>query len=162
MIPLLLAGAFTMMKVVEHATSDHVHGGLDSATSVWVDVTGTGVYVAFAAVAGVNALVTVLLARRRELAVLRLAGATRARTLAVLIWEAGVVTVTGLMVAAAVAGAVLPPVVHAESGTWMPYPPAGQLAIVGLAAAVLVGLGTAVPAAIVLRRSPVESVAVAL
>jgi putative ABC transport system permease protein len=136
-------------------------GQPDAAASVRLDTTGTAVDVTFAAVAAVNTLVMVLLARRRELAAQRLADATLARTLAVVICEAVVVTGTGLMVAAVVAGATLLPMPHATLGTWVAYLAPGQLAAVIGVAAALVGLGSVVPAAAVLRRPPVESVAVA-
>jgi hypothetical protein len=89
LVPLLIAVAFTLVKVVRHATSEHVHGVPDAAASVWLDTTGTAVYVTFAAVAAVNTLVMVLLARRRELAVQRLAGATlaaRSRSSSARLW----------------------------------------------------------------------------
>lgn len=161
LVPLVLAVAFTLVQLLQHATSVHVHGKPDPVADVWVNFSGTAVYVTFAAVAAVNTLVTVLLARRRELAVVRLAGASRARTLAIVICEAVVVTGTGLTLAAGVAAATLLPILHASLGTWMPYLQPDPLAGIVLTAAAVVGLGTAVPAAAVLRRPAVESVALA-
>lgn len=160
LVPLVLAVAFTTMKVVQHATSAHVHGVPDPSADLWIDYSGTAVYVLFAAVAAVNTLATVLLDRRRELAVIRLVGATRRRALAVVICEALVVTGTGLVAAAGVAAAVLLPILHATLGTWLPYLPPGELVVGLLGVAGLVGFGTAVPAAVSMRRPPVESVAV--
>ena len=54
-------------------------------TDVWLENSATGSYVAFAAIAAVNSLVTVVLARRREPAILRLVGGTRAHTLRVVV-----------------------------------------------------------------------------
>jgi putative ABC transport system permease protein len=161
LVPLVLAVAFTLVQVLQHSTSEHVHRAPESAAAVWLNFSGTAVYVTFASVAAVNTLVTVLLARRRELAVIRLAGAGRARTLAIVLCEAVVVTGTGLVMAAGVAAATLLPILHASLGTWVPYLQPGPLAGIVLTAAAVVGLGTAVPAAVVLHRPAVESVALA-
>ncbi len=160
LVPLVLAIAFAVVKVVTHTTSVHVHGVPDPAAQVWTEYSGTAVYVAFAAVAAVNTLATVLLARRRELAVTRLVGASRARALAVVVCEALVVTVTGLVVGTVVAMATMVPMLHGMLGTWTPYLPPGQLAAGFAAVTGLVLLGTAVPALVAMRRPPVESVAV--
>ncbi|MEV4813188.1 ABC transporter permease [Micromonospora avicenniae] len=160
LVPLVLAIAFAMVKVVAHTTSVHVRGAPEPAAQVWTEYSGTAVYVAFAAVAAVNTLVTVLLARRRELAVTRLVGASRLRMLAVIVCEALMVTVTALLVGTVVAMVTLVPMLHGILGTWMPYLPPGQLAV-GLAAVIgLVLLGTVVPALVAMRRPPVESLAV--
>jgi putative ABC transport system permease protein len=95
LVPLVLAVAFAVVKVVTHTTSARMHGVPDPEPQLWTEYTGTGVYVVFAAVAAVNTLATVLLARRRELAVIRLVGASRVRALGVVICEASVVMVTG-------------------------------------------------------------------
>jgi putative ABC transport system permease protein len=160
LVPLVLAVAFAAVKVLAHTTSARVRGVPDPAPDLWTDYTGTGVYVVFAALAAVNTLATVLLARRRELAVVRLVGASRIRVLGVVICEATVVMVTGLAVAAAVALVTAVPMLHGALGTWRPYLPPGYLAVGVAAVAGLVGLGTAVPALMAMRRPPVESVAV--
>jgi putative ABC transport system permease protein len=160
LVPLVLAVAFAAVKVVTHTTSARVHGVPDPAPELWTEYTGTGVYVVFAAVAAVNTLATVLLARRRELAVIRLVGASRVRALGVVICEASVVMVTGLVVAVVVALVTVVPMLHGVLGTWRPYLPPGYLAAGVAAVAALVGLGTAVPALVAMRRPPVESVAV--
>ncbi|WP_406036451.1 ABC transporter permease [Micromonospora sp. NBC_00898] len=160
LVPLVLAIAFAIVKVVTHTTSVHVHGAPDPAAQVWTEYSGTAVYVAFAAVAAVNTLVTVLLARRRELAVTRLVGASRVRALAVVVCEALMVTVTALAVGTVVAMVTVVPMLHGMLGTWMPHLPPGQLAV-GLATVIgLVLLGTVVPALVAMRRPPVESLAV--
>ncbi|WP_405429617.1 FtsX-like permease family protein [Micromonospora sp. NBC_00617] len=160
LVPLVLAIAFATVKVLTHTTSVHVHGTPDPPASVWTEYSGTAVYVAFAAVAAVNTLVTVLLARRRELAVTRLVGASRMRALTVVAGEALMVTVTALAVGTVVAMVTVVPMLHGMLGTWMPYLPTGQLTI-GVAAVVgLVLLGTVVPALVAMRRPAVESLAV--
>ncbi|MBO4209837.1 FtsX-like permease family protein [Micromonospora echinofusca] len=160
LVPLVLAIAFAMVKVVVHTTSGHVHGRPDRAAEVWTDYSGTAVYVAFAAVAAVNTLVTVLLSRRRELAVTRLVGASRVRALAVIVCEAQIVTLTAVVVGTVVAMVTMVPMLHGMLGTWTPHLPPGQLTL-GLAVVVgLVLLGTVAPALVVTRRRPVESLVV--
>jgi putative ABC transport system permease protein len=154
LVPLVLAGAFATVKVAVHTTVAHA-GRPD--TDRWLDYSGTSVYTAFAAVAALTTLVTVVLARRRELAISRLVGATRARALGVVICEALVVTVTGLGAAAAAAAATLLPTLHTAVGTWVPYLPGWVLADGVLGMAAVVGLGMVVPAAFLLRGAPIDA-----
>jgi putative ABC transport system permease protein len=158
LVPLTLAIAFAAVKVIMLKTVEHETGTAPPAADRWLEYSGTGVYVAFAAVAAVNTLVTVVLARRRDLAVTRLAGATRGRALAVVICEALLVTGTALVVGAAVAATTTLPMLHTALGTWMPWLPAGWLLIGVLGTAALVLAGTALPAALAMRRPPIEVV----
>jgi putative ABC transport system permease protein len=156
LVPLTLAVAFAAVKVAWYSTAAHVTGVPGSAADRWLEFSGTAVYAAFAAIAAVNTLVTIVLARRRDLAVTRLAGGTRGHTLAVVFCEALVVTGTALVVATGVATATLLPLLHTGLGTWLPWlPPSWLLAgVAGTAALVLAG--TALPAALALRRPPIE------
>jgi putative ABC transport system permease protein len=160
LVPLVLAVGFATIKVAMHTTAAHVHGVPDPAPDIWLDYSGTAVYVAFAAVAALNTLVTVMLSRRGEIAANRLAGATRARVLAVATCEALVVTCTALLTAVAVATATLVPLLHTALGTWLPYLPVGWLLGGGLGVLVLVGLGTVLPAALLQRRPAIEAAGV--
>ncbi|GGQ87806.1 FtsX-like permease family protein [Couchioplanes azureus] len=156
LVPLTLAIAFTAVTLVRSATTAHVTGVAAPAAERWLEFCGTGAYTAFAAIAAVNTLVTGILARRRDLAVTRLTGGTRGRTLAVVICEALVVTGTALAVAAAVAAVTLLPLLHTALGTWKPWLPGSWLAA-GIAGVVtLVAAGTVLPAALALRRPPIE------
>ncbi|MFG1995513.1 FtsX-like permease family protein [Actinoplanes sp. NPDC048988] len=158
LVPLTLAIAFTAVKVIILKTTEHATGTPAPAAETWLEYTGTAVYVAFAAVAAVNTLVTVVLARRRDLAVIQLAGATRGRALAVVICEALLVTGTALVVGAAVAATTTLPMLHTALGTWTPHVPATWLLTGVLATAALVLAGTALPAALAMRRPPIEVV----
>ncbi|SNY73452.1 FtsX-like permease family protein [Paractinoplanes atraurantiacus] len=158
LVPLTLAIAFTAVKVIVLQTTEHETGTAPPAADRWLEYTGTAVYVAFAAVAAVNTLVTVVLARRRDLAVTRLAGATRGRALRVVICEALLVTGTALVVGAAVAATTTVPLLHTALGTWTPWMPATWLLTGVLATAALVLAGTALPAALAMRRPPIEVV----
>jgi putative ABC transport system permease protein len=137
-------------------TPAHVTGVPQPADELWTDYSGTAVYAAFAAVAALNTLINATVARRRDLAVTRLAGGSRGRVLAVVFCEALLVTATSLMVAAVVAGTTLLPMLHTSLGTWWPWMPASYLIAGVLATTVLVLAGTVVPAAAGMRRPAVE------
>jgi putative ABC transport system permease protein len=158
LVPLTLAIAFTAVKVIMLKTVEHETGAAPAAADRWLEYSGTAVYVAFAAVAAVNTLVTVVLSRRRDLAVTQLAGATRRRALAVVICEALLVTGTAVTVGAAVAAVTTLPMLHTALGTWVPRVPAGWVAGGVLGTTLLVLAGTALPAALAMRRPPIEVV----
>lgn len=144
--------------MLTHTTTTHVTGVAERAADLWTEYSGTAVYTAFAAVAALNTLITVILSRRRDLAVAQLAGGTRTRVLGVVVCEALLVTGTGLLLAAAVAGTTLLPLLHTALGTWWPWMPARYLVVGVAGVAVLVLAGTAVPAALAMRRPPIEVV----
>jgi putative ABC transport system permease protein len=158
LVPLTLAIAFTAVKVIMLKTVEHETGTVPPAADRWLEYSGTSVYVAFAAVAAVNTLVTVVLARRRDLAVTQLAGATRRHALAVVICEALLVTGTALVVGAAVAATTTLPLLHTALGTWTPWVPLSWLLIGVAGTTALVLAGTALPAALAMRRPPIEVV----
>jgi putative ABC transport system permease protein len=158
LVPLTLAIAFTGVKVILLRTAEHVHGEPGPAAERWLEYSGTAVYVAFATVAAVNTLVTVVLSRRRDLAVSQLAGATRGRALEVVVCEALLVTTTALVAAAVVALTTTVPILHTALGTWTPWLPASWLLTGVPATAALVLAGTALPAALAMRRPPIEVV----
>ena len=158
LVPLTLAVAFAAVTITRSATTTHVTGVTAPAAERWLEFSGTGTYASFAAIAALNALITLVLARRRDLAVTRLAGGTRGRTLAVVVCEALMVTGTALVVATAVAAVTLLPLLHTTLGTWMPWLPAGWLAAGVAGTAALVFAGTVLPAAVALRRPPIEVV----
>jgi putative ABC transport system permease protein len=158
LVPLTLATAFAGVKMAQIATVTHLTGIAPQPGDRWLEYSGTSVYVAFAAVAALNTLITVVLSRRRDLAVVRLAGATRVRALGVVICEALTVTGTGLVVAAVVAATTLLPMLHAGLGTWVPWMPVGYWLGGAFGVAALVLAGTAVPAALAMRRPAIEAV----
>jgi putative ABC transport system permease protein len=150
MVPLTLAVAFAAIQVLLQTTPAHVTGVPSSADELWTDYTGTAVYAIFAAVAALNTLINTTVARRRDLAVTRLAGGTRGRVLGVVFCEALLVTGLSLVVAAVVAVTTALPILHT---LWMPasYVISGVLLTVGL-----VLVGTVLPAAAGMRRPAVE------
>ncbi|MFI5956630.1 FtsX-like permease family protein [Cryptosporangium sp. NPDC051539] len=151
-VPLVLAAAFATIKIAVHTTAEHVTGHPEPAADVWLDYSGTAVYVVFATVAALTTLITVVLGRRRELALLRLAGATRSSALGVIVCEALVVTVTGLLVAAGAAAATLLPML--PTAPYLP-PPVVVAGVLGVALVVTAGM--AIPALGVMRRPAIAS-----
>ena len=158
LVALLLAVAFAMVKVASHETIQHVTGARASAAELWTEYSGTAVYTGFAAVAALNTLITVTLARRRALAVIRLAGGTRTGVLTIVTCEALIVIVAGLVAGVGIATTTLAPLLHTTIGTRLPWLPAWELVAGVLAVAAVVLAGTVVPAALAMRRPPIEAV----
>jgi putative ABC transport system permease protein len=156
LIPLVLAIAFAAVKVAAHTTAAHVTAAGDPEAALWMDYSGTSIYSTFAAIAALNTLITVIVGRRRDLAVTRLAGAARRRVVSVVICEAVIVVATALFLAAVVAAVTLLPLLYASLGTWVPYLPAPYLVVGVIATAAVVAAGTVAPAAVLTRRPTIE------
>lgn len=158
-VPLVLAGAFAAVKVGMHTTSTHVSGVSGTTADAWTDYSGTVIFVAFAAVAALNSLVTVSVNRRREIATMQLVGGSRRCMIGMVLVEAGVVTVVAAPLAALVAGTTLAPMLHTTLGRWLPsYPPV--LPLVAVAALALVtATGMAAPVMAMTRTAPVDVIA---
>ena len=105
---------------------------------VWITLAVVGVIVAYAALSLINALVAALAGRRRELMLLRLAGATRRQVRRMLETEALVIAGVGLVAGTAVAVAGLIPLAIATAGSPLPSGPVWVFAAVVLGVAALV------------------------
>ena len=80
---------------------------------------------AFTSIAVVNTLIMIALRRRRELALLRLVGATPRQVRSMARWEAVLIITIGLGIGLAIAATALLPLSHALTGGLVPtYPPA--------------------------------------
>jgi putative ABC transport system permease protein len=122
----------------------------DLELNAWANNVMAAVLGGFAAVAAVNTLVMVVLDRRREVSLLRLAGTTRRQILRMLRWEALVVTAAGITIGAAIAGATLLPLARGTTGGTPYIAPAPAFAMAG--GTVLLGLlATGLPARALLR-----------
>jgi putative ABC transport system permease protein len=161
LIPLVLAGSFAGVKVGVYGTVEHATGVRPPAADMWLEYSGTAIFVAFAVIGAINTLLTVSVGRERELAVMRLAGATRARVLAVWACEAVLVLGTVVVLAAGVALTTLVPMTYTAFDS-LPFVPPGQLALMVLAGAAVVGAGTVLPAAVLVRKPPIASVRVSM
>ncbi|MFE7528152.1 FtsX-like permease family protein [Kitasatospora sp. NPDC057542] len=125
----------------------------DLELSGWANTVMAAVLGGFAAVSAANTLVMTVLDRRREVALLRLAGTTRRQVRGMMRWEALLVAATGLAVGAVIAGVTLVPVARGVANS-APYVPP-MLAVPLAAGAVLLCLGaTGLPARALLRTRP--------
>ena len=126
---------------------------------MWTDYSGTAIYAAFAGVAALNCLVTVVVNRRRDLAAMQLLGADRRTLVRMTLVEAVVVSATATVLAAGVASITLAPMLYTSLGRWLPYfPPLVPVAGVVLMACIVIA-GMVVPAAAVTRVAPIHVVA---
>nr|BFD94271.1 ABC transporter permease [Kitasatospora sp. Xyl93] len=126
----------------------------DLEISGWANTVMAAVLGGFAAVSAANTLVMTVLDRRREVALLRLAGTTRGQVRGMMRWEALLVASTGLAVGAVIAGLTLVPVARGVANA-APYVPP-MLALPLAAGAVLLCLAaTGMPVRALLRTRPV-------
>ncbi|MFJ9844963.1 ABC transporter permease [Kitasatospora sp. NPDC101155] len=125
----------------------------DMELNGWANTVMAAVLGGFAAVTAANTLVMMVLDRRREVALLRLAGTTRRQVRGMLRWEALLVAAAGLTLGGVIAWITLVPVARGVAGT-APYVPA-TLVVPLAAGAVLLCLGAAgLPAWALLRTRP--------
>jgi putative ABC transport system permease protein len=124
--------------------------------AAWVAYLMIGMLMAFIAIAAANSLVMAVGERSRELAQLRLVGATSRQVTRMVRWEALAVIGFGVLIGVAVAAATLVPFSLALADTALPYLP--WQVVAGVAAgALLLGLGASeLPTRNALRRDPVE------
>ena len=128
------------------------------AVDTWITLAVVGVIVAYAAMSLVNSLVAALGRRRRELALLRLAGATRRQIRAMLEAEALLIGAIGSIAGTAVAIAGLIPLSVATAGSPIPSGPVWVFLAVLVVIAALVLLPTLVVTRTTLRTQKVADV----
>ena len=129
------------------------HIAADLATSAWLNKLLIGVMVGYAALAAANTMVMAALARGRELAVLRLAGATRRQVARMVNAEQAGLLGVAVVLGGAIAALTLTAVVHALTGDLVPYvPPRGGLVVLG-GTALLALTTTVLPVRRLLRAS---------
>src|SRR5689334_16974971 len=113
---------------------------------------------AFTSIAVVNTLVMIALRRRRELALLRLTGATTRQVRSMARWEALLIITVGLGIGLAIAATALLPLSRAFTGGFRPYAPAGWLAAILGVSAFLALVALSVPTRRALRAQPAEAI----
>ena len=113
---------------------------------------------AFTSIAVVNTLIMIALRRRRELALLRLTGATTRQVRSMARWEAILIITMGLGTGLAIAATALLPLSQAFTGGFRPYAPAGWLAAILGVSALLALVAMSVPTRRVLRTQPAEMI----
>jgi putative ABC transport system permease protein len=128
----------------------------DLAISAWLNKLLVGVMVGYAALAAANTMVVAALARRRELAVLRLVGVTRGQVKRMVHAEQAGLLGVAVLLGAAIALATLTMVVRSVTGEPVPYvPPLGWAAVIG-GTTLLALLTTVLPIGRLLRVPPIE------
>ena len=142
--------------------SDAYQTGLDAnlVQNAWTNQIIIGVLLVYVVIAAVNALFMSALARRREFAVLRLAGTTRRQVIRMVRLEQTFLLGLALVLGGAIAAATLIPMVKGITGSATPYIPLiGWVAVIG-GIIVLGGAATIVPVRRVLRTRPVEAIGI--
>jgi putative ABC transport system permease protein len=133
----------------------------DRDTNRWLTPLFVAIIFAFTSIAVVNTLVMIALRRGRELALLRLTGATRRQVRSMARWEAVLTVAIGLGTGLAIAATALLPLSHALTGGYRPYVPGTELASILGVLAVLALLALALPTRRALRARPITAVGVA-
>src|SRR3954471_7634298 len=129
-----LASRFPGLRVRTHASLASADKA-DRETNRWLGPLFVAIIFAFTSIAVVNTLVMIALRRGRELALLRLTGATNRQVRSMARWEAALIVAIGLGVGLLIAATALLPLSHALTGTLSPTVPIGQLAaILGVSA----------------------------
>ncbi|GIJ61166.1 FtsX-like permease family protein [Virgisporangium aurantiacum] len=132
----------------------------DLAVSAWLNKLLVGVMVGYAALAAANTMVIAALARRRELAVLRLVGVTRRQARRMVNAEQAGLLGVAVLTGATIALVTLALVVRSVTGEPVPYvPPLGWVAVIG-GTALLALLTTVLPIGRLLRVPPIEHMGV--
>ena len=128
----------------------------EATMAAWVNLLGLLVIVGYLIVAVVNSLVVATNVRRREIALLRLVGMTRAQVLRAMRWEALMTVVCAVLLGTVVGG--LPLVVQAFGFLGSLVPAGSPLIYTAIVAgAVLVGVPSVMlPVRLALRRSAVN------
>jgi putative ABC transport system permease protein len=131
----------------------NVQSGLD--VEGWINYLLAALAIAYAAIAAVNTLVASVLGRRREFAVQRLAGATRAQVTRMLLVESGIVAVASLVLGTLIAGISVVSMAFAV-GSIVPSGPIWVfLAVVG-ATFLIVWPATAIAARHAMKHQPIH------
>jgi putative ABC transport system permease protein len=132
----------------------------DRPSGTAINYLALGLIVAFAGIAMVNTLAMAVAGRSRELALLRLAGATRRQVLRMLRWETLAFALIATVLGAAIAALTLTAYSAGMTGSPVPHvPPLGAAAIVAVAA-LLALLSVTLPARTSLRTPPAETITV--
>jgi putative ABC transport system permease protein len=114
---------------------------------------------AFTSIAVINTLIMIALRRGRELALLRLVGATPRQVRSMARWEAALILAIGLGVGLAIAATALLPLGHAFN-VGLPYVPARPFAAIIGGTALLAILALSLPTRHALHARPIEAIGV--
>jgi putative ABC transport system permease protein len=129
----------------------------DQETNRWLGPLFVAIIFGFTSIAVVNTLVMIALRRGRELALLRLSGATRRQVRSMARWEAALIVTIGLGVGLAIAAAALLPLSHALTGELRPHIPADSLAAILGVSTLLAFAALTLPTRRALRARPIAA-----
>jgi putative ABC transport system permease protein len=129
----------------------------DRETNRWLGPLFVAIIFAFTSIAVVNTLVMIALRRNRELALLRLSGATKRQVRSMARWEAALIVAIGLGVGLAIAATALVPLTHSLTGGLQPYVPLRQLGLILGGSSVLAVIALAIPTRRALRTRPIAA-----
>jgi putative ABC transport system permease protein len=132
----------------------------DRELNRWLGPFFVAMIFAFTSIAVFNTLMMIALRRRRELALLRLVGATPRQVRSMARWEAILIITIGLGIGLAIAATALLPLSHALTGGFRPYAPAGWFAAILGVSALLALVALSVPTRRALRTRPVEAIGI--
>jgi putative ABC transport system permease protein len=132
----------------------------DREINRWLGPFFVALIFAFTSIAVLNTLIMIALRRGRELALLRLVGATSRQVRSMARWEAALIIAIGLGVGLAIAAAALLPLSDAVTGGLGPYVPPGSLAAILGVSALLALFALALPTRRALRARPIEAIGV--
>src|SRR3954447_5595578 len=153
-----LASRFPGLRVRTHASLASADEA-DRETNRWLGPLFVAIIFAFTSIAVVNTLVMIALRRGRELALLRLTGATNRQVRSMARWEAALIVAIGLSVGLAIAATALVPLSHSLTGDLRPYIPVRQLAAILGVSTLLAVVALAVPTRRALRKRPITALA---
>ncbi|WP_232663221.1 FtsX-like permease family protein [Pseudonocardia sp. TRM90224] len=134
--------------------------GVQSALDVeaWINYLLAFLAFAYAAIASVNTLAVAVLSRRRELAVQRLAGATRRQVMGMLVIESGIIAIAAVALGTVIAlCSVVPTAVAVGAG--IPSGPVWIFLAVAVAALAIVWPATLLTARLAMRHRPIDTIA---
>ncbi|MEJ3653201.1 FtsX-like permease family protein [Actinomycetes bacterium KLBMP 9759] len=140
--------------------ADELAAGVQSALDVeaWINYLLAFLAFAYASIASVNTLAVAVLSRRRELAVQRLAGATRRQVTEMLVIESGIIAITAVALGTVIALCSVVPIAVAV-GAGVPAGPIWIFLVVAAAALAIVWPVTLLAARLAMRRRPVDALA---
>lgn len=123
-----------------------------------INYVAMGLIIAFSAIAVVNTLAMSTTDRSRELALLRLVGATRRQVLRVLRLETLTALAVAVLAGTGIAVITLSAFSRGMTGSAVPYVPPAGYALVIAAVAALALVATSLPARLALRARPAETI----
>ena len=156
-----LAARYPGLRVGDRATLIASADDADRATNRWLTPLFVAIIFAFTSIAVVNTLAMIALRRGRELALLRLTGATPRQVRSMARWEGALIVAIGLGVGLLIAATALVPLSHALTGAYSPFVPGKPLLAILGGSTVLAVLALAVPTRRALRTQPIAAVGIA-